>query len=124
MSRSAPVRSGTNVADLQVIISEAGPLPIKATAAIESDGPAIITLAGSVWSQTADRMIGFTLLIDGQPTNFSAEIFSNEASEHRAVVPVSVPYTFTIGEHSFALEPATSDTISDFNDLFYVTVQY
>jgi hypothetical protein len=108
----------------QVIISQAGPLPVTAQAEIQSDAPVVLTLAGSVWSPTANRMIGFTLLIDGEPTGFSAEIFSNGPSTHRAVVPVTVPYTFTFGSHTFALEPATSDTTSDSNDRFYLTVQY
>jgi hypothetical protein len=119
------VYDGSAVADVQAIISQAGPLPIKTTAEIMSDGPAVLTLAGSVWTPTANRMIGFTLLVDGEPTNISAEIFSNGPSTHRAaVVPVVVPYTFTIGPHTFALEPATSDTTSDSNDRFYLTVQY
>lgn len=112
------------MADVRVIISQAGPLPITATAEIESDGPSVVTLAGSVWSQQPNTMIGFTLLIDGEPTLISAEIFSNGTGTHRAVVPVTVPYTFTIGPHTLALEPATSDTTSDANDRFYLTVQY
>jgi hypothetical protein len=36
------------VADVQVIIAQAGPLPITVSADIESDGPAVLTLAGSV----------------------------------------------------------------------------
>ena len=112
------------MADAQVLISDSGPLPIEATAEIESDAQAVLTLSGSVWSQQTDRLIGFTLFIDGEPTNIGAEIFSNGASEHRAVVPVTVPYTFTIGKHAFALQPATSDTVSDGNDRFYLTVQY
>ena len=112
------------MADAQVLISQAGPLPIEATAQIQSDAESVLTLSGSVWSGTANRMIGFTLFIDGEPTNISAEIFSNGASEHRAVVPVTIPYTFDIGQHTFGLQPATSDTTSDGNDRFYLTVQY
>jgi hypothetical protein len=112
------------MADAQVLISQAGPLPIEVTAEIQSDAQAVLTLAGSVWSPTQNRMIGFTMFIDGEPTNISAEIFSNQASQHRAVVPVTIPYTFTIGQHSFTLQPATSDTTSDGNDRFYLTVQY
>jgi hypothetical protein len=112
------------MADAQVIISQAGPLPITVTAEIESDGPSVLMLAGSVWSATADRMIGFTLFLDGQPTMIGASIFSNDPSQHRAVVPVTVPYTFTIGKHEFTLEPLSSDTVTDANDSFCVTVQY
>jgi hypothetical protein len=112
------------VADIQVIIAQAGPLPVKATAEIMSDGPAVVTVAGSVWSTSANSMIGVSLLIDGEPTNISAGIFSNGPSTHRAVVPVTVPYTFTIGPHTFTLEPMTAQTTSDSNDYFTVAVQY
>jgi hypothetical protein len=53
-----------------------------------------------------------------------AQIFSNQANEHRAVVPVTISYTFTIGQHTFTLEPLTGQTTSDANDVFWVTVQY
>jgi hypothetical protein len=112
------------MADAQVIINQAGPLPITVTADIESDGQSVLTLAGSVWSATADRMIGVTLFVDGKPTMISASIFSNGPSQHRAVVPVTVPYTFTIGKHKFALQPLSSATVSDANDSFCLTVQY
>jgi hypothetical protein len=111
------------MADVQVIIDQAGPLPIKATADIESLGPAVLTLAGSVWSQTSNTMIGVSLLVDGESAG-SARIFSNGPSTHRAVVPVTIPYTFTIGSHTFTLEPMTTQTISDANDFFTLGVQY
>src|SRR5688572_22535607 len=100
------------MADVQVIIGQAGPLPIKATADIESDGPAVLTLAGSVWTQTSNSMIGVSLLVDGEAAG-SARIFSNGPTTHRAVVPVTIPYTFTIGSHSFTLEQMTPQTVSD-----------
>lgn len=112
------------MADVQVLISQAGPLPVKATADIESDGPAVLTLAGSVWSTTQDAMIGVSLSIDGEPAQISASVFSNGPSTHRAVVPVTVPYTFTIGSHTFTLEPLNAQTVSDANDLFELSVQY
>jgi hypothetical protein len=111
------------MADVQLIVDQAGPLPIKATADIESDGPAVLTLAGSVWSQTSNTMIGVSLLVDDEPAG-SARIFSNGPSTHRAVVPVTIPYTFTIGSHTFTLEPMTTQTISDGNDFFTLGVQY
>ncbi|MDQ3824027.1 MAG: hypothetical protein M3321_12390 [Actinomycetota bacterium] len=111
------------MAEVQQIISQQGPLPIQATANIETDGPVVVTLAGSVWTPTAGRMIGVALLIDGT-TEINAQIFSNGPNTHRAVIPVNVPYTFTIGEHSFELVPLTGDTTSDANDFFSVTVLY
>ena len=55
------------MADLAVVIAESGPLPIKAAVAIESDAPAIITIAGSAWTTSSNNMIGIFLSIDGQP---------------------------------------------------------
>ena len=112
------------MAQVNVIIAQKGPLPIKATAEIMSDGPVLVTLAGSVWSTTADQLIGIALLVDGAPTPITASIFSNGPTTHRAVIPTIVPYTFTIGQHTFELQPSTSHTTSDYNDFFNVTVQY
>jgi hypothetical protein len=69
-------------------------------------------------------MIGVSLSIDGEPAQISASIFSNGPITHRAVVPVTVPYTFTIGPHTFTLEPLNAQTTSDTNDQFELSVQY
>jgi hypothetical protein len=111
------------MADLVQVISQPGPLTVSAKAMIESDGPAIVTLAGSVWAITPNNLIGISLAIDGAQAA-TAQIFANPASTHLAVVPVSFSYTFTIGEHSFELNALTGETTSDFNDFYVVTVQY
>jgi hypothetical protein len=111
------------MADVQMIIATDGPLPVEMTTTIESDAEVALTLSGSVWSSTPDSEIGITLEIDGE-TVTGARIFSNGPSTHRAVVPITVPYTFTIGEHTFRLLPATEQTTSDSNDYFYLTVLY
>ena len=111
------------MAELQQIIAQQGPLPIKVTATIETDVPVTLMLAGSVWTSTAEQMIGMGLLIDGEPAA-EAQIFSNGSNEHRAVVPVTFAYTFTIGDHTFALGPLTGPTTSDANDFFSLTALY
>ena len=111
------------MAELQEIILQNGPLPITVTADIETDGPTVVTVAGSVWTATPNAMIGIGLAIDGN-LMAKGQIFSNEPNEHRAVVPMTFPYTFTIGKHTFTLAGLTSPTTSDANDVFCVTVQY
>jgi len=86
------------MAVVQVVIAQSGPLPIKATAQINTNGPAVLTLAGSVWSTSANT--------------------------HRGVVPATVEETFDIGSHTFTLVPMNSQTTSDTNDFFSLTVQY
>ena len=111
------------MAELQQIIMQYGPLPIETTATIETDGPTIVSVSGSVWTSTQKSMIGVALFIDGTP-QIKAPIFSNGSNTHRTVVPVSIPYTFTIGQHTFLLQELTPLTTSDANDFFVLTVQY
>jgi hypothetical protein len=111
------------MADVQVIIAQAGPLPIKVSTDIGSDGPCVLTLAGSVWSTSANQLIGVSLSIDGEPVA-NAQIFSNGPTTHRAVVPMTLPYTFTYGSHTFELTAMNAQTTTDLNDLFRLTVQY
>lgn len=111
------------MADLTQIFAQNGPLPLKTTADIQSNMPAVVTLAGSVWSNAAQQLIGIALLIDGEVAA-SATIFANPGSQHMAVVPVEFAYTFEIGTHEFVLNPWNNATTSDKNDFYCVTVQY
>lgn len=111
------------MADLTQIFAQNGPLPLKTSANIQSNMPAVVTLAGSVWSNAAQQLIGIALLIDGEVAA-SATIFANPGSQHMAVVPVEFAYTFDIGPHEFVLNPWNNATTSDKNDFYCVTVQY
>lgn len=111
------------MAELLQVIAQKGPLPIKNIATIEADDPVIVTVSGSVWTATEDTMIGFGLKID-QDAPVPLQIFSNAPNEHRVVVPVAFSHTFGIGDHAFALVPMNSQTMSDANDFYCVTVQY
>jgi hypothetical protein len=111
------------VADLMQIFAANGPLPLKTSVNIQSNMPAVVTLAGSVWSNAAQQLIGIGLLIDGEVAA-SATIFANPGSQHMAVVPVEFAYTFEIGPHEFVLNPWNNATTSDKNDFYCVTVQY
>lgn len=111
------------MADLTQIFAQNGPLPLKTSVDIQSNMPAVVTLAGSVWSNAAQQLIGIALLIDGEVAA-SATIFANPGSQHMAVVPVEFAYTFDIGQHEFVLNPWNNATTSDKNDFYCVTVQY
>jgi hypothetical protein len=111
------------MADLQAIIAQAGPLPIKVGANVQSDDPVAITLAGSVWAPTANSMIGISLAVDGSQAA-TAQIYANAPDMHMSVVPVTFSLTFSIGEHAFELDYLTGETTSDQNDFFVVTLLY
>jgi hypothetical protein len=111
------------VADVQTIIEQNGPLPIKVAPNIQSDAPAMVMVAGSVWSSSPASMVGVELFIDGN-LEAKAQIFANQASTHLAVVPFTFSYTFTIGQHTFELDKLTGPTMADQNDFFQVTLLY
>lgn len=115
----------------QIIINQAGPLPITANVTSGSTGPATLVVAGSVWSQNTNVEIGINVVFDAQSVG-QAVIFSNEPSEHRAVVPMHIPISL---DKPFTGDPPTNpptytvelvalngETVSDQNDWFQVVL--
>jgi hypothetical protein len=115
----------------QNIINQSGPLPISAEVQTGSVGPATLTVAGSVWSSTANTMIGVEVFLDGAAVGTSV-IYSNGTEEHRTTVPVHIgidldkPFT---GDppteppvYTVELRPLNAQTNSDGNDVYQVTL--
>lgn len=108
---------------VQVIIgNQKGPLPIQTTFMAPGDMPMYLEVSGSIWTQTADQMIGIEVSIDGTVIG-TANIFSNASSTHRAVVPVYLPVKLAQGSHTIALI-AAPDTVSDLNDVYTAVLHY
>lgn len=110
---------------VQVIINQQkGPLPVNATFNAPSDAPITLEVTGSVWTQTANSMIGIAIELDGQAIG-TAQIFSNTQATHRAVVPAYLQIQLTQGQHTLTLTPlGGSTTVSDVNDLFTAVLHY
>ena len=111
------------MADAIQVVGQKGPLPITTTFQVENDGPTLILLAASAWTQTENVNIGVDLLVDGVAVAWAA-LFCNPTNQHMALVSVPMPYTFTIGEHTFTLQADNPETVSDSNDFYYVTLLY
>lgn len=110
---------------LQVVLNEKpGPLPLNITFNALSDGPSTLIVHGSVWSTSANQKIGVAIQLDGAQVG-TAQLFSNGASTHRAVVPTYVPIKLQQGQHTLNLSllPGTQTT-SDLNDFFTVVIDY
>lgn len=108
----------------QVIISQKGPLPISVSFNPPGNLPCILEINGSVWTTTANSMIGIQVQLDGQNLG-QANIFSNTASTHRAVVPAYFQIQLQYGvQHKLVLSPAPGSTTSDFNDFFTAVIHY
>lgn len=108
---------------IQIILSQVGPLPITVHFNAMGDGPACLEVNGSVWTQTANKMIGIAIALDGKAVG-TAQIFSNANATHRAVVPAYIPIKLKQGQHTVTLSPMPGTTVSDFNDLFTAVIHY
>jgi len=108
---------------VQVIMNQAGPLPINVTFAVPGDEPMYLEVNGSVWSPFPNHMIGIGIDLDGQKVGV-AQIFSNASSTHRAVIPAYIPIQLSQGQHTLSLYVNTAETVSDYNDIYTVVIHY
>ncbi len=109
---------------VQVLVSQKGPLPISVSFNAPGDIPCILEVNGSVWTQTANQMIGIQVAFDGANIG-QANIFSNTASTHRAVVPGYFKVQLKYGvQHKLVLSAVPGGTVSDLNDFFTAVIHY
>jgi len=108
---------------MQVVINQVGPLPITATFNSPGDEPMYIEVNGSVWSSTANQMLGIGVKLDGKAVG-SAQIYSNGVATHRAVVPAYIAVQLSQGQHTLTLFPNNNATVSDYNDLYTAVILY
>ena len=116
------------MSDRQILINQAGPLPLAATIQTGSSGPSTLFVSGSVWSQQENTQIGIAVSMDGKQVG-EAVIFSNGTTEHRAVVPVFInidldkdwPSETEPPSYTFELSALNGDTLSDLNDWFQLS---
>lgn len=110
---------------IQVIVQQKGPLPITVNFNPPGDAPIYLEVSGSVWTATANNMIGIQVQLDGQTLGV-CQLFSNGANTHRAVVPGYFPIQLAYGkQHTLVLSVAPgTTTTSDFNDFFTAVIHY
>ena len=107
---------------IQVIVTQAGPLPITTSFSAPGDEPMYLEVNGSVWSQSANELLGIVVALDGNVIG-EAQIFSNGNATHRAVVPAYIQVQLSEGQHTLTLS-AANNTVSDFNDRFAAVLHY
>jgi hypothetical protein len=106
---------------IQVLIQQAGPLPIKAVFNSPSDEPIYLEVNGSVWTQSSDQMIGIEVQVDNNVIG-QAQIFSNGNTTHRAVVPAYFQVQLDEGQHTIVLD--NYGGVSDSNDFYTAVLHY
>jgi hypothetical protein len=104
------------------IISQVGPLPLKAQFNAPLEGPAVLAVTGSVWSQSANVLLQVNVQIDGAQVG-TAQIWSNGTATHRAFPTLFLQVKLTYGQHVLSLT-AGANVVSDLNDTFAVNLIY
>lgn len=107
---------------IQVILAQAGPLPITTAFNAPGDETMYLEVNGSVWTQTTGVLIGIVVALDGNVVG-KAQIWSNGNATHRAVVPAYIQVQLSQGQHTLTLS-ADSNTVSDYNDRYAAVLQY
>jgi len=113
------------MADAMVIFDGAGPLPQSATFNAPADGPVVFVLTGTAWTQNAAGLIGINLSLDGTVIGNTAMCWANLNANHQAMRTTYIPVdSLSFGQHTIQLTNAYSNTITDVNDYFQVTLLY
>ena len=108
---------------IQLIIQQAGPLPITVNFNAPGDEPMYLEINGSVWTQVPNQLLGIAIALDGRAVG-TAHIFSNTPATHRAVVPAYIPIQLGEGQHTLTLSVGTPATVSDSNDFYTAVIHY
>ena len=108
------------MANALVILRTTGPLPLQAQFTAPSDGPAILFVSGSGWSGNGASSIGAQVAIDGAGIGVVG-VYTNEASSHKAFIPMMFPVQLSYGAHTLTLTQ-TATTTTDSNDVFEVVL--
>ena len=108
---------------IQVILAQAGPLPISATFNAPGDEPMYLEINGSVWAQAVNVMTGIVIQLDGVQVG-TAQVFSNGNATHRAVVPAYIGVKLAQGSHKLTLSALSGGTVSDYNDFYTAVIHY
>ena len=113
------------MANALVIFDGAGPLPQSATFNAPSDAPVVFVLSGTAWTQSAPSLIGISQSLDGIVIGNPAICWANQDANHQAMRTTFIPYNgLSFGQHTIELTNAYSNTITDVNDYFQVTLLY
>lgn len=98
------------------IINQIGPLPLKGQFKSPMDGPALLVVTGSLWSQSVNTLLTVDVQLDGTSIG-TAKIWSNGVATHRAFPTLFLPVNLTYAQHVLTLTPG-ANVVSDLNDTF------
>lgn len=110
---------GTDVTVAQVMDHGPGPLPLS-NSFVSSGRQIIVFVSGSGYSATAGSVIELPVKLDSV-TIGSAKVVTAETYSHKNLIPTVLLAQPAAGTHTLTVA-AAAGTLTDYNDLFNVTV--
>lgn len=107
----------------QVILNQAGPLPIKVNVKWPTSSPVVVAVSGSAWTQKANTTLAVELNIHATNQGMLQQ-FANAASTHFAFPTTFFAVNGAIGDATLTLSAANDTTVTDQNDHFSVAIIY
>jgi hypothetical protein len=107
----------------QVVINQAGPLPITMKLSWPSTETVLVAVSGSAWSQKPNSMMAVKLTIHST-TIGTLQLFANAAGTHLAFPTAFFAVNGEFGETSIVLTAVDGNTLTDQNDHFTVALIY
>ena len=110
----------------EVLMDAIGPLPQSVTFQAPADGSVMFVLTGTAYtSNPTASIIGIMLMLDGVQIGASSMCYANTINNHMAMRPTYVEFdNLTVGEHTLEVVISSSETVTDLNDHFQVTLFY
>jgi len=109
----------------EVLMDAIGPLPQSVTFQAPADGSVMFVLTGTAYTQSAASIIGIMLILDGVQIGTASICYANTNNVHMAMLPTFVDFdNLTFGEHTLEVVLNVSETVTDVNDHFQVTLFY
>jgi YbbR domain-containing protein len=109
----------------EVLMDAIGPLPQSVTFQAPSDSSVMFVLTGTAYTQSAAATIGVMLILDGVQIGTASVCYANTNNVHMAMLPTFVELdNLTFGEHTLEVVVYGSQTVTDINDHFQVTLFY
>ena len=113
------------MANAMVIYDGPGPLPKRASFDAPSDGPVVFVLSGTSRTSSSPVLTGINLSLDGNFIGTAAMCWQNNNDNHMAMRTTLIPFnSLRFGTHTIEINNANSNTITDVNDYFQVTLLY
>jgi hypothetical protein len=108
-----------------VIYDGPGPLPQSVNFDSPVDGPVVLFLTGTAWTQTVGATVQIALVLDSNVVGSTSMCYANQAALHMTLRPTFIQIDdLAFGAHTIEIAPANGETTTDFNDYFQVVMLY